>query len=165
MAQGLHCTCLNPVWKHLENNLIDEDVIQKLSDSTKETKKVSEPVSVMYTGGTIRPLKGGTVEKIVKAIGFHDGKVVAAGSKDEVAAQLDSLSVNYAKIELSKGQTLLPGLIEPHVHIVPTAMIMAGCNDFGPFDGQNLRQTYNSDWLKEKIKIAKGSLEKDFWIV
>lgn len=164
--KGVYCSCLNLVWKFLEDNLINQDVIDKLSKLDKGAKKecVSEPVSVMYTGGIIRPLKGGTVDVVVQAIGFHNGKVVAAGSKDEVVARMDSLSGNYATIELSKGQTLLPGLIEPHVHVVPTAA-MAGWNDFGPFNEQELRDKYDSKWLKEKIEIAKGLLKPDFWIL
>lgn len=72
----------------------------------------------------------------------------------------------HTTVELLPGQTLLPGFIEPHVHIVSSAMIMEGWKDFGPFDGQNLLPLYNSEWLKEQIKNAKAKLElPSFWVL
>lgn len=168
-AEGIRCrcTCLNPAWKYLEGNLITKDVIQTLSASMKGSKVRcdSQPVSIMYTGGTIRPLMGGKVEETVKAIGFHDGRVVAAGSKARVVAQMGKRV--YETVELTEGQTLLPGLIEPHVHIVATAMMMAGWNDFGPFEGQYLHEEYTPEWLKEQIANVKASpmKQEDFWIL
>ncbi len=119
----------------------------------------------MYSGGTIRPLKGGNVCEIAEAIGFHDGKVVSAGTAAEVTNRMDKLGVKYAKVGLSQGQALLPGLIEPHVHILTTAMMTPTWNDFGPFDGQNLREGYDPFWLKEKILSAKESIQQNFWIL
>ena len=72
----------------------------------------------------------------VDAIGFHGGKVVATGSEPEVTTRMKELGTKYTTIKLSAGQTLLPGLIEPHIHIVLTALMM-GWNDFGPFNGQD----------------------------
>lgn len=147
--------------------MIEMNVTKKIFDM-KKVGKSNSTVSIMYSGGTIRPLNGGNVDEIVEAIGFHDGKVLAAGTKGEVTAQMDKLNVDYAKIELSDGETLLPGLIEPHVHIVMTAMMVGGWNDFGPFDGQELRALYNPKWLDNKIAVAKESIKwynKRFWIL
>lgn len=44
---------------------------------------------------------------------------------------------------LEHDQTLLPGLIEPHVHIVPTAMTMSWL-DLSPFNGQYLKPIIQS---------------------
>ena len=123
------------------------------------------PKSIMYSGGTIRPLKCGKVDEIVEAIGFHQGKVVAAGTKAAVTYRMDQVCSQYTKASLRKGQALLPGLIEPHVHIMMAAMMKAAWNDFGPFDGQNLRYKYDTDWLKAKIASAKDSITRDFWIL
>ena len=123
------------------------------------------PASIMYTGGTIRPLAGGVVETVVEAIGFHGGKVVAAGSKSDVTAEMNSVAGKYIVEELSKGQTLLPGLIEPHVHIVSTALTTADWNDIGPFDGQNLRNIYDLSYVKEKVETIKVSLPNGFWVL
>ena len=153
----MHCICHNPVWNYFGDTLFsDESVIKQISDLKRDVSV--EPVSVMYTGGTIRPIIGGSMNK-VDAIGFHGGQVVASGSKANVTAQMDTLGTSYATIELSDGLTLLPGLIEPHVHIVLTA-IMKGWHDFGPFDGQYFRELYDLEWLKEEIESAKGPLIK-----
>lgn len=125
----------------------------------------SEPQSIMYTGGTIRTIEGGVVDKVVQAIGFHGGKVVAAGSADHVAAQMNSASTHYATIQLSPGQTLLPGFIDAHVHIPMTAMMIAGLNNFSPFEGQYLREKYDLEWLKDQLSEAKKGLQTGFWIL
>ncbi len=130
---------------------------------------LAKPVTVMYTGGTIRPIAGGSMSK-VDAIGFHDGKVVTAGSVHRVKRKMDHLGTSYSTVQLSEGQALIPGMIEPHVHIVPSAITMAW-NDFGPFDGQDMRSSYNVDWLKKAIASAKsdldasGDLDKGGWIL
>ena len=159
------CHCHNPVFQLLADTLLDEDGIKKTSEAMGVAGDLEcQPVSVMYTGGVIRPMKNGAVDQ-VDAIGFHSGKVVAAGSESEVTTQMDNLGKTYTTIKLSNGQTLLPGLIEPHVHIVATAMTMAW-NDFSPFEGQHLRKLYDIDWLKGEIKRIDGTLMvKESWIL
>ena len=157
----MHCMCHNPVWKYLADTLFSDEAVMKQISDTKEEKvdTSAEPVSVMYTGGTIRPVIGGAIDK-VDAIGFHGGQVVTSGSKSDVKTQMDNLGIKYTTVELSEGQTLLPGLIEPHLHIVPS-VIMMGWHDFGPFEGQYLREPYNLEWLTKEIKSAAGKLK--FW--
>ena len=135
----------------------------------KSEHDVSSPVSIMYHGGTIRPIAGGSMAK-VEVIAFKNGKLVAAGSKNEVAKKMKSFKYEFERVELSDGQTLLPGFIEPHVHIVPTPMIWT-FPDFGPFDGQDYRKGYDLDWLKKKIAGTKkmlelsGDLARGAWIL
>ena len=129
----------------------------KYEKKSEITAATTQPVTVIYTGGIIRPIAEGSMSK-VDAIGFHDGKVVTAGSLDQVKKEMGSLGVSYSTVQLSDGQTLIPGMIEPHVHIVSTAITMAW-NDFGPFDGQDMRSNYDSDWLKKAIASAKSNLE------
>lgn len=65
--------CLNPVCRYLEESLITDDVIQSLSDLKKGPKgdPSGRAGSVIYTGGTIRPLKNGNASEVVQAIGFQ----------------------------------------------------------------------------------------------
>ena len=165
-AGCVYCSCYNLVIKYLEENILTEELIeQHLSQSKSLGEEVDacacNPISVMYTGGTIRPIAGGSMSK-VDAIGFHGGKVVASGSKEFVSVKMNNLGVHYERKELSCGQTLLPGLIEPHVHIVATALNM-GWNDFSPFDGQELRKVYDVKWLTEEIR--KAERKKASWIL
>ncbi len=161
------CSCHNPIWSYLEETLLTEQtsIVQKIFESARPSK-VSPPLSVVYVGGTIRPIVGGGIQK-VDAIGFHNGRVVACGTESQVLRQMNALEIQYKTVQLSGGQTLLPGMVEPHVHIVPTAMVM-GWNDFGPFDGQNLKTGYNMDWLKGEIDslVATGNIgDTNYWIL
>ena len=148
----------------------------KLNETTLTPTGVSDflhhhdpPATIMYTGGMIRALVGGCTDK-VEAIGFHDGKVHAVGSRDYVKTKMERLQTCYQEISLPNGQALIPGLIEPHVHIIPTAIFMTW-NDFGPFEEQHLQKTYNIDYLKQSIANTKskledsGELQKDGWIL
>ena len=167
-GDDVRCNCLNPAFKYLENKLITAENIAKLFARARKVDRSlhgSEPVSIMYTGGTIRPLKDGNVDMVVESIGFHDGKVAAVGSKEEVTTKMDTLGVNYTTAKLFEGQTLLPGMIEPHVHIISTAMILTAWNDFGPFDGQDMRDPYNSTFLEKGIEEAKKSLKEGYWVL
>ena len=123
-----------------------------------EKKKPAKPKSIMYTGGTIRPLKCGNAYETVEAIGFHKGKVVAAGSESDVSARM-SKTGKYHEQQLHKGQTLLPGLIDPHLHISTSGGLSAAWNDFGPFEGQKLQDSYNSDYLRDQIMAVKDTLK------
>ena len=162
---AVNCFCHNPVFHHLADKLLDEDGIKKVSDAMgKASDEECRTVSVMYTGGIIRPMKNGVANQ-VDAIGFHSGKVVAAGSVSEVTTRMVSLGATYTTIELPDDHALLPGLIEPHVHVVATAMMMAW-NDFSPFEGQQLREPYGIDWLKKEVTKIDGALVlKESWIL
>jgi predicted amidohydrolase YtcJ len=163
-AESIRCTCLNPGCKYLVDKLINDDLLSKLREGERNVSR-QEPESILYTGGTIRPLKDGNANKIVEAIGFHDGRVVAAGTVREVTRQMDCLGKPYAKAKLSDGRTLLPGFIEPHVHIVSTAIFASSWNDFGPFEGQYLIKSYDIDYLKDQIVNAKDDIPNGFWIL
>ena len=118
-------------------------------DTTCPTMTSSTPVSVVYTGGIIRPLISGVIDK-VDAIGFHCGQVVASGTKSHVICRMNALGIQYTVCELSSGQTLIPGMIEPHMQIVPPAFMM-GWKDLSFYDGQNMKDNYNIEWLKQQI--------------
>ena len=99
--KSVHCGCHNLGCQYLHEKLIDPP----------------ETESIMYTGGTIRPLKDGNAG-VAKAIGF---KVAAVGTPAEVTAQMNSLGVQYSEVNLPEGQTLLPGFIDPHIHLFSTS--------------------------------------------
>ena len=155
--------CTNTVTNFFEKESLFDDVKQQLKKGAK-VERTSSPASIMYTGGTIRPVAAGAADKIVEAVGFHDGKVVAAGKKGDVMSKMNTVAGSYTTCELSKGQTLLPGFIEPHVHILSTALMTAGWNDFSPFKDQDLKD-YNANILKLLIEAAKPSLPDGFWIL
>ncbi|WP_123912697.1 amidohydrolase [Chryseobacterium pennipullorum] len=135
-----HCACNNPVLKILKEELFSPENLAKMKPFSGAKIK-AKPQPIMISGGTIRPMIGGSTD-VVEAIGIADGHVVATGDKKTVKKIMDQKFPGYQKKELSGTQTLLPGLIEPHVHMVPTAM-MADWLDVSPFNGQDLQPIYD----------------------
>ncbi|PWN58065.1 amidohydrolase [Chryseobacterium viscerum] len=135
-----HCSCDNPILKIFKEELFSAENLTKINPgSGKATHE--KPQTLMISGGTIRPMIGGSTAN-VEAIGLADGKVVITGEKKEVEEYMVKNHPGFHKKELTGTQTLLPGLIEPHVHMVPTAM-MHGWLDLSPFEEQNLRPIYD----------------------
>ncbi len=62
------------------------------------------------------------------AIAVRGDRIVAVGTDDDVraAAGTDAFLVD------ADGATILPGFIEPHAHVLPTALL-GGLHDIGPF--------------------------------
>lgn len=135
-----HCSCHNPVLDVFKEDLFSAENLTKINPgSGKPTHE--KPQALMVVGGIIRPMIGGSTGT-VEAIGMADGKVVITGDKKTVKDHMDENYPGYQKKELTATQTLLPGLIEPHVHMVPTAM-MQGWLDLSPFEGQDLKAVYD----------------------
>lgn len=145
-----HCSCNSPILKTLEQDLFSPSQIAKLSEN-RDLAIAPESESLVIHGGTIRPLINGKMDT-VEAIGIHDGKVVAVGTLQSVTDTMNSNGITHKTKKLKKQQTLLPGLIEPHVHIVPSALTGSWL-DLGPYKGQDLRKVYDKTWLSKQIKV------------
>lgn len=135
-----HCACNNPVLEILKEELFSPENLAKMKTASGK-KSSQKPHSLMISGGTIRPMIGGSTAT-VEAIGIANGNVVVTGDKKEVAKYMAKNYPKHQKRELTGTQTLLPGLIEPHVHMVPTAM-MSDWLDVSPFNGQDLQPVYD----------------------
>ncbi|WP_170117565.1 amidohydrolase [Chitinophaga ginsengisoli] len=157
-----HCACNNPILTLLKDELFSPENFAALP-TTKIAAKKEQAQAFMVTGGTIRPMINGSVET-VPAIGFADGYVVATGTEEQVYAFMQENHPGFLSRELQEGNTLLPGLIEPHVHLVPTAMLM-GWTDLGGFDNQDLRQDYDIASVSSIIKKAVANLKPDQWFL
>lgn len=70
--------------------------------------------------GTQEPRRGGEMSEVADvrraAVAIRDGIIVAAGSEEEVQAQISELSVTH-KYD-AEGKLVTPGLIDPHTHLV-----------------------------------------------
>lgn len=143
-----HCACNNPVLEILKEELFSTEKLEKMKASAPQTTSKSSP-ALMISGGIIRPMISGSTDT-VDAIGIADGHVVITGKEKTVREFMTRHHPLFQSKRLKDGQTLLPGLIEPHVHMVPAA-IMAEWIDVSPFDGQNLRSPYDLNSIKEVI--------------
>ncbi|UXI03041.1 amidohydrolase [Photobacterium sp. TY1-4] len=157
------CACHNPLWTSFAGH---HSSLGNSADTG--AGKVQSPedllptTSVMYSGGIIRPMIDGSTDT-VEAIGFDGGKVAVVGSIAEVSVQMRALGMHPDNhIVLQEKQTLLPGLIEPHVHIVPTALTM-GWLDMGPYLGQDLNLEYDLEYLESVIQSAQP--QEGEWIL
>jgi predicted amidohydrolase YtcJ len=141
------CACNNPVLEILKEELFSPENLAKINPGPGKAQK--QPQTIMIIGGTIRPMIGGSTDT-VEDNGIAEGKVVVTGTQTSVTAFMEQNFPAYTTKTLAGTQTLLPGLIEPHVHMVPTAM-MSKWVDVSPFKGQDLLAKYDLDTVKDKI--------------
>jgi len=146
------CACTNPVVTLLKEDLFGPENLTLMTAGLPDKKpEAVQPAPVVFTGGIIRPMIDGNAD-MVEAIGFAEGRVVATGSFSFVIGEMDArFKDEYTVRKLKSRQTLLPGLFEPHIHVVFSGL-MASFLDVGPFDGQNIRKGYDKNWMKETLK-------------
>lgn len=156
-----HCACNNPVLKILKEDIFHQKNYEALPKAEKKEEIQQE---LMIRGGIIRPMINGAVAK-VDAIGIASGQVKVTGTVEEVNDYMTQHYPGFNQKILKDGQTLLPGLIEPHVHIVPTAL-MASWIDLSPFKGQDLIDQYGQDYIKLEVNkpINKPAESGDWYL-
>lgn len=71
----------------------------------------------IFYGGPILTVNAKNEE--VQALAVQNGKIVAVGTKDSVTKEWQA---DNTKVVDLKGQTLMPGFIEPHTHLILTTM-------------------------------------------
>lgn len=72
----------------------------------------------IFLGGPIVTVNAKNEE--VEAIAVKDGKIVAVGSQAEMKSKWSDSKTQVINLN---GRTLMPGFVEPHVHIVLTSMV------------------------------------------
>lgn len=157
-----HCACNNPILTILKDELFSPENFSALP-TAKAFVKGEQPKTLMISGGIIRPMINGSVET-VPAVGIADGYVVATGTEEQVYKFMQQNHPGFTPRELQPGHTLLPGLIEPHVHLVPTAILM-GWLDVGGFDGQDLRAGYDISSVRDIIRQEVSHVKPKHWIL
>jgi len=92
-----------------------------------------------------------------QAVAIKDGRIQAVGS----LATLKKSTDEHTQLINLQGKTLLPGFIEPHAHILATALtehVMLNLSNFTlPYD--------SLDTIVAKLKKQKDDLPTDSWIV
>ncbi|PKH52528.1 amidohydrolase [Tenacibaculum sp. Bg11-29] len=169
--EGLHCSCCNPMWKSLLPNIELEE------GKNNEDAEHSETL-IFRTGsnpaekddkrvGYIQTMAGGK-DVMVEAVGIQDGHIIVTGSHEYVKA---NMPVDTTEQIIYGRQTLLPGFIEPHIHILPSAVFNMA-TDVGPFIGQYLRtnialteeKKYSKNWVIRTLRdlsLAESASKKE----
>ncbi len=94
----------------------------------------------------------------VQALAVQGGKIVAVGNKDAVMKDWQSKTTQLVDL---KGQTLMPGFVEPHVHIILTA-VMEGLG----LNLSNFTLPYDTkETLINKMKAHLKNIPKGGWLV
>ena len=87
--------------------------------------------ATIFTGGTIITMAGGKLST-VEILAVYGAKIIAAGSlakSEQIAREVAGSQVH---IKYLKGNCLLPGLIESHLHVLGTALAKGYLIDFSP---------------------------------
>lgn len=94
----------------------------------------------------------------VQALAIQGGKIVAAGSKADVLKTWKADNTNVIDL---KGQTVMPGLIDPHIHMMLTAM-----GEFLWLNLSNFTTNYDTiESLTTKLNGALKTLPKGQWLM
>ncbi|WP_315707677.1 amidohydrolase [Brenneria uluponensis] len=167
---GITCSCCSPLWKSFIPDVAVDLSGSNSSDIGAETLIVRTAITAEdSSGGTILTMENGQ-NVSVEAIGIQTGLIVATGSYDEVKAQMPK---DTRERVLSGTQTLIPGLIEPHLHIIPTAVLDIA-TDVGPFLRQRLRtqievnpeDQYSRRWVTTQLKkVMDASSDTGEWVI
>ena len=115
----------------------------------------AQVADTIFFGGSIVTVNAKNEE--VQALAVQNGKIVAVGKKDAV---LKEWRANTTQLVDLKGQTLMPGFVEPHIHIVMTAMtevLWLNLSNFTP-------QYDTLDTLSQKLKERLKTLPKGQWL-
>ena len=109
----------------------------------------------IFYGGPIVTVN--TKNEEVQALAVQNGKIVAVGTKDAVTKEWQAETTKVVDL---KGQTLMPGFVEPHVHIMVTAV----------FEGlglnlSNFTLPYDTkETLVKKMKAALKDVPANGWL-
>jgi len=125
---------------------------QREPGEVSNTKVPGTEETIVFRNGVVLPVDKGFFEHTALAI--RGNKVLAVGSNDAVASAAGS----GARIIDLAGRTVLPGLIEPHMHFALLAAF-GHIEDIGPF-----KQPTFDDALKALRKVAEKT-GADEWIV
>lgn len=109
----------------------------------------------IFYGGPIVTVNAKNEE--VQALAVQNGKIVAVGAKDAVTKEWQASTTKVIDL---KGQTLMPGFVEPHVHIIVTSV----------FEGlglnlSNFNLPYDTkETLIQKMKLALKDVPAGGWL-
>jgi predicted amidohydrolase YtcJ len=110
----------------------------------------------IFYGGPIVTVNATNDE--VQAMAIQGGKIVAVGTQADVTKNWQT---NSTKLIDLKGQTLMPGFVEPHVHIIGTALTQGLWVDMAnfslPYD------TINT--ISRKLKAEVKNVPPGGWLV
>lgn len=107
--------------------------------------------TIVVRGATVLPVDPAFSQ--AEAIAFRGNRILAVGSDTEVR----SIAGPDAVLVDRPGATILPGFIEPHAHVLPTAMLRTW-HDVGPFRFDTVDQAI------DHLAALAGDVEPGQWL-
>ena len=156
----LGCACCGHLPKLANSDAATQAMLGEIEQVLRKTFPQQSQRAVIFHGGVIHTMEA-PASRRVEALGIADGVIVAAGTLEEVRARMDHARHHAAEHHLH-GHTLLPGLIDPHVHVLGSALNKSW-NNVSPFRNgadadSETSQTLNPDYalplLKQWIETA-----------
>lgn len=114
-----------------------------------------QAADIIFFGGPVVTVNAKNEE--AQALAVRDGKIAAVGKKEAVLKDWQGSATQMIDL---KGQTLMPGFVEPHIHILMTAMTEVLWLNLSNFSAQ-----YDTlDTLSQKLKAHLKNLPKGQWL-
>ncbi|BDD06716.1 amidohydrolase [Aureibacter tunicatorum] len=174
------CGCYNPAVHMIDKNSkkVHKDlkplppIFPKDNNSLITERHETVCEGIIFYGGIIRPIMfEGQLDakRTVEAMAIENGVIKNLGE----FSNLSAMYPEFKKVNIG-GKTILPGMIEPHCHIIPSSILLESgfWIDLSPFADQSLLPSseYKVDKAIEKLKSGIETLEQnsdynDFWLL
>jgi len=115
-----------------------------------EVRAQSRHAELFFRNGSIRTMD--PAKPTAQAVAVANGKIMAVGSESE----LEGLRTAQTKVIDLAGGTLLPGLMDPHMHTV--FVLFEGWMDAGPFANKSIEE------IVGKLKAAAEKAAPGAWV-
>jgi len=158
ISHHFSCSCCNPMWKYF----LPEGVqLTVPTGALKTTSDQRDRVTLIHKRGeeAIITMKDGEPSMAEAMVTLND-KVYFVGDwqRAEYIAthEMPVKDPQFQLCELKGEEVIVPGMIDPHMHTLPTALINLFL-DAGPFDGQVLRKNYNVEDVKSILRDGSNT--------
>jgi predicted amidohydrolase YtcJ len=153
---GLSCGCHNPTAEALLRIAVQNSPPAPDAEATPAATVLARPetpfILIHNNGGkgTIRTVADGDGTATAEALVVFGDQILFVGTLGDAKTAAEAISKNNPSvpdlqtIALSDGQCVIPGLIEPHVHIT-TSPVMMAWNNYSPFGDKALGDASASD--------------------
>lgn len=117
---------------------------------------IAANADTIFYGGPIVTVNAKNEE--VQALAVQGGKIVAVGNLASVKKDWQGETTQLVNL---KGQTLMPGFVEPHVHIIGTSM-----SEGAALNLSNFTLPYDTlDTLSDKLKAHLKNVPEGGWLL
>ncbi|PKR55854.1 hypothetical protein COO20_01115 [Thalassospira marina] len=187
---GLSCGCHNPTAEALLKMAVQNSSPAPAADNAPGATVLARPETPFMLihdnggKGIIRTVANGDGNATTSALVIFGDQILFSGSLEDAQSAAQSIASKNADIPalqtiaLTDGQCVIPGLIEPHVHITTSPMMMDWIN-YSPFgdtalgdpagtddpsvemEAQNLRPDYCLGKLTDALKADVAKLKTD----